>query len=370
MCRLHDTQPPTNNQPPQAEQGAEPRDGVAGHVQDVISLDLITDGNISKQQVCPKSRGSFVGVWVHESKLGQPTYRGVRTNLTCKQWNCPVCGERNKALLMARLWEGDLVKEALDLERQGVRYALKHLTLTLPGNSWRVGKSPERCVEYLTSNLNRLLTAIKAVYGCFHYFWVMEWKGGFPHLHVVLVGKAIRPRDLLEFVKKLWCGRYGMGFVKLRTTRREYRKELGEWITLENSDVKGSVGYLCKYLGKDLVGNGVHGKHHFGSSRYALARIAEVRPKSGYFLMGQISGRTIQEDEPGVKMDGQTLFMVLGAAKMYEEIGKLVEAGVWDRGAQVFKGSVTQDVKRDLDNRWGKGAVLPRVRIKKVIDGE
>lgn len=269
---------------------------------------------------------------------------------------------------MARLWEGGLVKEALALEREGVKYALKHLTLTLPGRHWREGKTPGGCVEVLTANLNKLLTAVKVVYGCFQYFWVMEWKGGFPHLHVIMVGKAIRPRDLLGFVKKLWCGRYGMGFVKLRTRRREYSKELGQWITLENSDVKGSVGYLCKYLGKDLVGSGVHGKHHFGSSRYALARVEEVRPKSGYFLMGQMNGRTIQEDEPTVKKDGQTLFTVLGTAAMYEGIANLVKEGVWDVGGQVFKGVVSREVHKGLVERWGEANVLLRVQTKKRVE--
>lgn len=82
MCQVHSTKILLEGQSLQARQGAVPRDGSADHVQDVICLDLISNGKISKQEVCPNSRGSFIGVWVHEGKLEKPIYRAIRTNLT------------------------------------------------------------------------------------------------------------------------------------------------------------------------------------------------------------------------------------------------------------------------------------------------
>lgn len=364
MAQLQYSPPHTEDQETKAKEGGVAPDRVADHADEVASFDWISPREDFKLNLCPNSRGSFVGIWVHEGKLENAHYRAIRTNLTCKQWGCPVCGERNKAQLMARIWEGDLVRHALELEAQGVKYALKHLILTLPGKEWRLGKDPEEAVEVLLKNLNKLNTAIRKQFGFYDYFWVVEWKRGFPHLHMLMVGRAIVPRELLGFIKRIWLGKYGMGYVKLRSRRREFSKELKKWVTVENSDVRGQVGYLCKYLGKDLIGEGVHGKHHFGASRGALAAVGVVRPKTGWFLMGQMSGRTIQEEDDTVLVEAQELFIVSGAAHLYEEIDALVAAGVWDPDGDVIRGTVSAEENEVLRKKFGKFAVLPGVKRK------
>jgi hypothetical protein len=122
---------------------------------------------------------------------------------------------------------------------QGFRfeYFFKFLTLTLDGNEWRKNHSIEYAEQEIKKNWNKLRSAIIKKYGKFEYIWVMEsQKDGYPHMHVVMIGKSISPPDIKEWIYKLWKS-YGMGF---------------SFIKQVYGGTGGITAYITKYITKEL----------------------------------------------------------------------------------------------------------------------
>jgi hypothetical protein len=151
---------------------------------------------------CPHSPGVYQSV-----SLDAGTLRGQSIRLNCNSWDCPICNQRKFMRLRARVFNG-AISTAQDLGQ----YDQKFLTLTCPGKEFRATYTPAQAVKIMSDNWNKLRTAIKKFYGDFYYFRVMEkQQDGFPHYHVLLVGKNISNIGILRHIQSLWCERYLMG---------------------------------------------------------------------------------------------------------------------------------------------------------------
>lgn len=184
-----------------------------------------------KKLVCPNPilvRGEYI-IHAPEGDL----YRSGM--FSCGSWSCPVCGKRNKAKFRKRLYQAvEAYSETLPTDRR-TKYAYKFLTLTCPGNDYRALTTPEKCLEEMKKNLNRLMTATKKKYGKFEYVWVREFHNGWPHLHLLLMGVNVAPKSILDHIRNLWMGHYGMGTIELN------------WI---RNGLRGVCNYLLKYISK------------------------------------------------------------------------------------------------------------------------
>jgi hypothetical protein len=71
--------------------------------------------------------------------------------------------------------------------------------------------------------------------------------------------------DVLARIKELWCGRYGMGFVKLNSLKKD------------SEGIKGALSYVLKYMfkafteGEDQMKQ-FKGKRRFSTSREVLGK--------------------------------------------------------------------------------------------------
>jgi hypothetical protein len=159
---------------------------------------------------------------------------------------------------------GELAKDA---ERNGfrVKYQIKLLTLTVPGKGYRDAHTPKQAWEDLAASFDVLVKSVKRSHGQFKFLKVYELQeDGFPHLHVLMVGAAIAPADVLARIRQVWCVRCGMGFVKLNALKEG------------DQGIKGALSYILKYMFKSL-GEGdemrqFKGKRRFSSSREVLGR--------------------------------------------------------------------------------------------------
>lgn len=202
----------------------------------------------------------------------------------CDSWECPVCRERKAKKLMARALNAGLVETFFDTEGKPDPYAYKLLTLTFGGKAdkartdnpltqgywcplnnkqrkeWRyrhpdmplpmnfkadkayTGRyGPAEVTKMMAQAWNKLRTALKKYYGNFLFLRVVELhEDGYPHYHILLVGSAISPREILFHIMKLWK-QYGLGFVKMNVLRQDGRYD---------GTVTGAVKYLLKYLFK------------------------------------------------------------------------------------------------------------------------
>lgn len=184
--------------------------------------------------------------------------------LRCKSWGCPYCAKLNSAALYTKICRG--IAGCLEEEQKdGYRddYALKFLTLTLPGREWREGTSRQDAEEVLKYSFNKMMKQLRRKLGHIDYCWVMELqRDGFAHLHVVLVGRAIGPKSVKADIERLWREQQGLGFVKLNSV---------------NGGVKGISSYLSKYLTKEIQ-QGSKGTHVFGASRGFYKTISAQKP--------------------------------------------------------------------------------------------
>lgn len=179
----------------------------------------------------------YAKVIVHGDN-GDDIYKSI--HLRCGKWSCPDCARKNAKVLRWKTkiglsWAYDLISK----ENKGFRfdYYFKFLTLTVDGKKWRSENSIESAEEQIKANWNKLRSAIQKRYGKFEFVWVCErQRDGYPHLHVLMVGKAIADPGIKEFIYDLWIS-YGMGF---------------SFIKKVYGGVSGVSAYLTKYMTKEL----------------------------------------------------------------------------------------------------------------------
>lgn len=164
----------------------------------------------------------------------------VRKRVRCKKWDCPYCGKINAHVLRRRLrqgFKGLLVAHGIDNGQFG--YRVKLFTLTVPGQAYRDRRTPAQAEVEVKLALAKLLNLIRHHYPLSHAVWVRELqRDGYPHIHLILMGDKIAPRGILDFVRRHWTRRYGMGNVDVRFVE----------------DEKRLVNYVTKYVTKGMQG--------------------------------------------------------------------------------------------------------------------
>lgn len=210
---------------------------------------------------CPNS--SMYARYIVEEKGKESRIRLVP--LRCKSWACPYCAKINARTLYNKINRG--IAGCLDDEKKhGYRdeYALKFLTLTLPGREWRDATSREDAEEVLKYSFKKTISQLRRKLGHIEYCWVMEFqkKDGYAHLHVVLVGHAIAPKSVLEDIEQLWRKQQQMGFIRLNAV---------------TGGVKGISSYLSKYLTKE-IGQGSKSSRVFGASAGFYKAVSNQKP--------------------------------------------------------------------------------------------
>ncbi|MBA7542326.1 hypothetical protein ES705_34647 [subsurface metagenome] len=179
------------------------------------------------QKYCMKS--SIVGQSLDRSHV-------VVIPLPCKSWDCPICGPRKRAALVARL-------EASKPERE--------LTLTCP-----VGKflSPQLAAQAMKAAWTKLIARARKQWGPQEYAMVWELtKKGVPHIHILLRG---------SYIAQKWV------------SRQWERLGIGPIVYIQS--VKGNklhAAHACKYLAKSN-----------GQSAKILAPLHVVQISKGYDL--------------------------------------------------------------------------------------
>ena len=217
---------------------------------------------------CPNAVGFFQGLsYSSESALG------VKTKLSCNSWDCPVCGPRKIKFLRRRIFNGGLAVEGEMAKGFRNKYSQKFLTLTCPGDEWRLIHSIQDAYKIFSRNFDKLMRALKKHYGNFYYLRVVEpQQDGFPHYHVLLIGRAVSSIAFRDSVEALWRYKYEMGFVRLNVIVR--------------SLVHG-VRYLTKYLTKsEGFKVPVAGMRLFSASRGALEPIKKRRWDMSHITIG------------------------------------------------------------------------------------
>lgn len=204
---------------------------------------------------CPNVVGHFRGVRrVSPDGVNPVHFVGIRKNLRCNSWDCPFCGERKFRKMRLRAFRGGLMDHLQRPEGRN-RYNQKFLTLTYPGRERREVTTPLDAYDEMSAAFTKLMKALQKSRGKVKYLRVVEpQRDGFPHFHVLLVGRAIAAREVREYIKRLWCDRYGMGFIKLNV--------------ITNNLVHG-IRYITKYLSKAPKSIGP-GRRIFAASRGAL----------------------------------------------------------------------------------------------------
>lgn len=183
-----------------------------------------------------------------DGSQGQKRYR-----LGCNKWVCEVCGDR-KAWVLRKKVISMIDGWVAENTRHGFRpsYQVKFLTLTVPGARFREYVGRQRAEQKIKSSLDKLFKALRAQVGWFEYFWVNEpQKDGYPHIHIVLMGKNIAGYDIKRRIDDLWIKRYRMGYT---------------WIKQVRGGSKGLASYLTKYMTKGLRA-GRKGNRVFSMSR-------------------------------------------------------------------------------------------------------
>jgi len=230
---------------------------------------------------CQRVSGIYSGM-VNDTVFSGP--------LRCNSWSCKTCAPKKRSKLVKRILNGPLCEKGVS------KYAIKFVTLTFGGMTERepyIKKDPETgepltqqiwdpktkgfktvpryevesMYDFMMDNFNRLRTALAKSYGKFKYFRIFEpHKDGVPHLHLLLVGKAIVPKSFRGSLEKLWQ-KYGMGFVKVNTIKDKTGRSIQYF-----NDVKHAVNYMLKYLTKDITKPGRY-KRIFSCSQETLLKI-------------------------------------------------------------------------------------------------
>lgn len=161
--------------------------------------------------------------------------------INCGSWECPYCRDRKAKEVMARALKGRIVEMA---KRAGFReqYNFKFLTLTLPGKDFREKHTIEESLRMMSEVFHDLISELRTKRGAFDYLRVIEAQSdGYPHYHVLLVGEAIAPKQVLDDIERVWCREAGLGFVKINQV-----KAAGG----DNGGIASAIKYCLKYLFK------------------------------------------------------------------------------------------------------------------------
>lgn len=234
-------------------------------------LDVVNQSN-PKYKGCPNSKGSILLGYVRVSPFGNAVYTVTRINKVCNQWKCPKCSERKYRMLLERLRDGELLRQAERLVTDDIKYGWLFITLSVPGQVYRKSHTKLEAVDELRKNGNKLITAMKKRYGKFHYIAVVEpQRDGYPHIHMLMVGEKRIPKSILAWLRKTWRDKYGMGEIDVEAKIKD--RETGKMITPRNA--WSAILYATKYMSKSPMT--YHGKNLFSYSRGALA----PRPNNG-----------------------------------------------------------------------------------------
>lgn len=172
--------------------------------------------------------GHFRGV----EELESNHLRGIQANISCSQWSCDQCRPKLIKKLRRRIFQGNFSSHIT----KDSKFAVKFLTLTLPGKAFRSQYTQEEAYVLMSANFRKLVKALKKSSGEFHYLRVVEpQRDGYPHLHVVLAGDAVAPRNILGKIRNLWSYKYQMGNIDLKYVR----------------NFKHAIRYITKYLSKN-----------------------------------------------------------------------------------------------------------------------
>ena len=226
---------------------------------------------------CPNSPGMFQGQrFDFEKKI----LLGHTFNLPCKSWDCPYCNPRRILQVRSRVYNGSLqqtVDDYIKAHPENKNYVQKMFTFTYPGldsskyKNNRTDFTPDQAYDQMSKYWNLLRTALVKKYGKFDYFKILErQRDGYPHFHILLIGSAITPKDILEYIRRLWCEKYQMGFVWATAAR-------------EIKSFKHAVRYATKYLTKSDIKkkpgryNIKKGARLFSASRGALQKMAKKK---------------------------------------------------------------------------------------------
>ena len=232
-------------------------------------LKLDSYKNNSHESYCKNAVGYFRGIMQGDNYLNFKTVRG---NVPCKSWLCDYCRPKNLKKLRARIFNSQMVK---DYKMKGFRdkYAQKFLTLTCPGYEFRSMCSPLQAYEQMVKAFDKLVRALKRKWGNFRFIRVVEpQQDGFPHFHVVLVGKSISKKEILKDIENLWRNKYGMGFVRLNVI---------------TESLEHAIRYITKYLSKNPHSMGKN-KRIFTASRGALQPIEKKTWIKKEFFVGVV----------------------------------------------------------------------------------
>jgi hypothetical protein len=243
---------------------------------------------------CPNTTGVFAGIQVGSHTI-------TAGPLRCNSWTCEFCQPIMKKRLFKRIYGGKISSECVS------RYGLKFLTLTAPGQAWRDSvrsfvdyhnsdaayldqrnqkhylQYSAAVYEYMTKAFHKLIRALKKRFGNFHYFRVAEpQKDGTPHFHVLLAGDAIQDKTILTAIKKLWCEKYQLGFVKINCVKFKGSKH--------------AINYMLKYITKDIKKPGPY-KRVFSASRQALEKPIKKDWRKMEIFFGLVDDRGFTEQK-------------------------------------------------------------------------
>lgn len=303
---------------------------------------------------CKGAKESQLIGYLYENSMGDPLYVVRRFNKRCKRRDCPFCNEVAYRMLLRRLREGELYKQAERLSAAKVKYGWKFLTLTLPGAEYRAAHNGSEGVAELRHNFHKLMVAMKKRWGDLHYFSVIEaHKDGFPHLHALLVNKELAPipKEILAWLWRIWRDKYGMGRVDL--SAKIWDRSTRKYIVPR--DAWSAVFYSTKYMSKTF--ENYEGKKVFTSSEGALAEPGAGIDDYGTALFLQGGLPALGQDECP-----DTGFNVL-TTKSTEEIEEFkIRLQENDEGGRVVMCNASPDELSELKKRF-PNALLPKRKI-------
>lgn len=218
-----------------------------------LSLDIYSNNSNpdppAREKNCPNS-GYYAYIIDHSAEKERESLVFLR----CKSWSCPFCAKQNSWELKQKAINAiDDYLQSIKVDGFRFQYYAKFLTLTVPGDEYRKKTAPDVAEEEMKKNWNRLRTAIKKKYGDFEYIWVNEkQKDGYPHLHILIMGKNIAPFEIYAYITELWCEKYKMGYA---------------WINKVDGGTQKIAHYLSKYISKELE----NGKKH--SRVYSMSKV-------------------------------------------------------------------------------------------------
>ena len=149
--------------------------------------------------------------------INNETGKVKSVQLECKSWTCEHCGPKKAKVIFARAFAG-----AIGRKLKGFRdkFSTKLFTLTLGGREFREKYTKAESYKIAKYHFQKLVKNLRHVYGSFEYLAVLELhKDGYIHIHVILRGRNIAPKSVLDDIEYFWRDLYGLGFVRINVVR-------------------------------------------------------------------------------------------------------------------------------------------------------